>query len=116
MRITTIEGHLLALKFDSVDIFSNFKDELKANSVSTSEIDHNNTTDFPDLEQPFVQVLIFFSLNKFRFWYLRLYKSYIKEYILRLLFSDNFSEFVDDLESLVESFQTRLCGSVSRGT
>ncbi len=56
MRITTIEGHILALKFDSFDIFNAFKDELRVHNVSTSEIDHNNTTDFPDLEQPFVQV------------------------------------------------------------
>ena len=62
-----------------------FKGDLNKYNISFSELEKNNFLEFPDLNQPFVQ-----------------------EYILKLLFSENFNEFVNELEELITGFKSKL--------
>ena len=88
IRIQTKSHDHLALKFKDAALMDDFKEGMKDANIEYSEVVRNNTTELPDLLQPAVQ-----------------------EYILRLLFSNTFSEFVDDLENLINSFERRVANS-----
>ena len=93
IRIQTKNHDHLALKFKDATLMNNFKGGMKDASIEYSEVIRNNATELPDLLQPTVQ-----------------------EYVLRLLFSDTFSEFVDDLENLINSFEQRVANSTTATT
>lgn len=67
VRITTSLNCLLALKFETIGIYNEFKLELSKEKIVFNDLVCNNSTVLPNLRLPHVQ-----------------------EYILRLLFSDNF--------------------------
>ena len=93
VRIQTKNHNILALKFKDAINMSGFKCGMEEVNIEYSEVIRNNTTELPDLLQPAVQ-----------------------EYVLRLLFSDTFSEFVDDLENLINSFERRVASSTTTGS
>ena len=67
VRITTSSNFLLALKFDTLAMYVDFQQRMKSENIKFSDLIRSNSTVLPNLRMPHVQ-----------------------EYILRLLFSDNF--------------------------
>ena len=90
VRIQTKNHNHLALKFKDTINLNEFENGMKEAHIDFSEVIRDNSTELPDLLQPVVQ-----------------------EYVLRLLFSDTFSEFVDDLEKLINSFERRVATSTT---
>ena len=78
----------LALRFDDDLMLNNFRLELIAKRVPNINI--TSETLASNIEIPNVQ------------------QASTQEYILQLLFSESFSNFVEDIETLLESFQEHL--------
>ncbi len=85
-KFDIVGSNYIAIKFENINGFKKFKSDLLLNKINVIEAELiNNQLEIPDLNDPRVQ-----------------------EYVLKLLFSENFDSFVSDIECLLEKFKQNI--------